>query len=266
MPCVTDRFYASNWVFDYTDDAPSNGKWLNGHDGSRMVLSRDSSETAPAGYTETWVTPNVVHTSETGTTAAKAATHWNYDTAGDCADLGAGDAILPLTNSISALNARIDGLSAYGATAGTLGTAFSWYLLSPNFGNVWPTGSTPQAYSLLTQTNATGGKKLRKIAILMTDGAYNTYRNWKDSDLTDMSNAAKQMCTSMKAKGIEVYTVGFALGELPLSEKMIATNTLQNCGSDVSHFYNSLNTTELANAFSVIGAQVGTGKVVRITK
>ena len=59
-----------------------------------------------------------------------------------------------------------------------------------------------------------------KIAILMTDGEYNTQYdvNGINTDRTPGAGAAangtsatqaKALCTGMKAKGIEVYTVGF---------------------------------------------------------
>ena len=242
MPCVTDRHYNTGWVFDYTDAAPGAGKWLNGHDGSRMVTAVDSSDTAP--------------TSKKGLVNTDPADHWNYNTAGDCADVHNNNSILPLTNDIPALKARIDALSAYGGTAGTLGTAFSWYTLSPNFSSVWPASSTPKAYNLITTMGATGKPKLRKVAVLMTDGVYNSYRGWKDQDKTDMSNAAKTMCTNMKNQGIEIYTVGFNLNALPAGDKTIAINTLQNCGTDVGHFYDSLNSTALIAAFDDIGSKV----------
>ena len=60
-----------------------------------------------------------------------------------------------------------------GTTAGQLGTAFAWYMLSPNWADIWPADSKPAAY---------GTAKLRKIAVLMTDGAYNTLQARSYSD------------------------------------------------------------------------------------
>jgi hypothetical protein len=47
--------------------------------------------------------------------------------------------------------------------------------------------------------------KLRKIAVLMTDGMYNTARGWKDQDPVQMATDAKQMCSNMKAQGRDLY-------------------------------------------------------------
>jgi Flp pilus assembly protein TadG len=251
LPCVTDRFYDSSWAFEYTDTAPGPGFWLNGHDGSRMTLGPDSSATKA--------------TKALGAKKTDPATHWNYDSVGACYDVANANEILPLTNDTASLKAKITGLEAYGATAGVLGTAFSWYLLSPEWKNIWTGQSQPKAYSLLTEKNSNGKPKLRKIAILMTDGVYNTYRGWKDQDKTVLANAAKTMCAAMKAKGIEIYSVGFALNELTSADKATATDMLQNCGSDIDHFYQSINIDQLQAAFKSIGNKVAQTSV-RLTK
>ena len=251
MPCVTDRFYNASNKFDLTDDAPGSGRWLNAHDGSRMTLGWDSS--------------NAAATSKLGKTKGDPADHWNYTLDGSCADIGNSNQIMPLSNDKSALKARINGLEAFGATAGVLGTAFSWYMISPNWKTVWTGTAAPKDYGLLTEKNTTGAPKLRKVAILMTDGVYNTYRGWKEQDKKVLSDNAIAMCAAMKAKGIEIYTVGFALDELSVSDRTIAEKTLASCGSDVDHFYQSINSEQLAAAFSEIGAKVSTASV-RLTR
>ena len=242
MPCVTDRFYDSSWTFEFTDTAPGPGFWLNGHDGSRMTLGPDSSATKA--------------TSALGAKKGDPATHWNYESGGTCYDVANADEVLPLTNDTTTLKSRIAGLEAYGATAGVLGTAFAWYMLSPDWKDVWTGQSQPKDYALLSQKNASGKPKLRKIAILMTDGVYNTFRGWKDQDKTVLATAAKTMCSAMKAKGIEIYTVGFALDELSSADKATATDMLQNCGSDIAHFYQSFDIEQLQAAFKSIGNKV----------
>jgi len=251
MPCVTDRFYDSGWHFDLTEAAPGSGAWFNAHDGSRMPKGPDSSANAA--------------TSAVGATVADPATFWNYEQNGHCFDVANANQILPLTNDKTALAAKINGLEAYGATAGVLGTAFSWYMLSPSWDSVWTGESAPQSYDLLTQTNEAGAPKLRKVAILMTDGVYNTYRGWKDQDTSFLSDNAIAMCNAMKAKGIEIYTVGFALDSLNTSEKATAEQTLKSCGSSVDHFYESLNVSDLQAAFKKIGNKVAATSV-RLTQ
>jgi Flp pilus assembly protein TadG len=251
MPCVTDRFYDASWSFELTDTAPGPGYYLNAHDGSRMTLGPDSStKTATSGL---------------GAKKSDPATNWNYEPNGICYDVANADEIMPLNNDRTSLKAKINGLEAYGATSGVLGTAFSWYMLSPGWKDIWTGQSQPKDYSLLAAKNSAGKPKLRKIAILMTDGVYNTFRGWKDQDKSVLSTSAIAMCQAMKAKGIEIYTVGFALNELTSADKAIAEATLKTCGTDIDHFYQSINIDQLQAAFKSIGNKVAETSV-RLTK
>ena len=130
-------------------------------------------------------------------------------------------------------------------------------MLSPNWSSLWSSSSTPAAY---------GTAKLKKIAILMTYGEYNTQYTSKgvddgSSSFTSCPNAANgcssaqaiAQCTAMKAKGIEVYTIGFQLGG-----SQIAIDTLSNCATDASHFYNSATGDALKAAFNDIALKIST--------
>ncbi len=244
MPCVTDRMYSSGAPYDYTDRAPGSGHWMNAHGGDRMPLSEDGKDNSP-GY-------------GSGASAADPADNWNYSSNGSCDEYSNNNEIMPLSSDKSALTARIDGLEAYGATAGALGTAFSWYMLSPEWHNVWPSDSRPGNYSDLTNIQHNGKPKLRKVAVLMTDGGFNTFRGWKGQDQQTVSDHAVSLCAAMKAKGIEVFTIGFALNELLAGEQTIARKTLSDCGSDVSHFYETLTVDDLKTAFKEIAMSMTT--------
>jgi Flp pilus assembly protein TadG len=241
MPCVTDRFYNGGWRPELTDAAPAAGIWLNAHDGGRMPQSWDSTDVPPSD--------------QTGTSETDPATFWNYSPWG-CADVAEANEVMPLSSNRDQLKSRIDGLEAYGATAGALGTAFTWYMLSPDWGSIWGGNSVPGSYTDVTTKQANGAPVLRKVAILMTDGVYNTYRGWKGQDQQMVSDWAKQLCTNMKAAGIEIYTVGLALDQLSPSERSIAEATLRDCGTDVRHFYNTLTTEDLRQAFRDIGLRL----------
>jgi Flp pilus assembly protein TadG len=152
--------------------------------------------------------------------------------------------IMPLTKDKTALKAMIDKFAADGSTAGHLGTAWAWYLLSPNWVNVWPAESKPVAY---------GTAKTKKIAVLMTDGEYNI--QYKESSNGSSTTQARTLCTNMKAAnvGIEVFTVGFDLGG-----NQTAINTLSQCATDASHFYNTSTGDELKQAFRDIALKIST--------
>lgn len=237
MPCVTDRF-TDQWGVSQpivTDDAPGPGRWMLAHGGDRLTKSADSTDTAATG---------------TGATAADPASFWNYDDyQGYCADAPSSNIVVPLSSDKTMLANQINGLQAYGSTSGPLATEMSWYMLSPNWNGIWPATSAAGSYSDVTATQPNGAPKLRKVAVLMTDGQFNTLRGWKDQDLQTTADIAKQVCTNMKAQGIEIYTVGFALNQLPQPDQSIAYATLQACGTDVQHFYDSLTVTQLQTAF-----------------
>jgi Putative Flp pilus-assembly TadE/G-like len=269
MPCVVDRFRDTQWgswtsngsnsgEWDLTDDAPGSNYWLNAHGGDRMPVSRDSRDVTPTNYAQYYTNLKA----QSGTFSDPAA-HWNYNEYGDCADVQNSNVIMPLTNNRAALAARIDALSAYGSTGGAMGTQWAWYMLSPKWKNIWPSTSEPAAYSE-TVSVAGAEPKLKKVAVLMTDGAYNTVRGWKDQDQIKMSNYAKKVCEQMKASGVIVYTVGFGLDQLPAAEKARAIDTLTQCSTSkqitdannitttVYKFYNAETAQALQGAFTDI--------------
>ena len=240
MPCVTDR----SGPQQFTDAAPGANAWINAHGGTRFPLSLDSSDT-----------PLTV---KIGQVKADPADHWDYNDDGSCADIDEANVVIPLTSSKTKLTDAIDDLEAYGATGGALGTAWAWYMMSPNWSNIWTGSSAPGSYSDLTSVSGSGTPKLRKVAILMSDGVYNTTRGWKDSDKELVSNNALTICTNMKAKGIEVFTVAFNLDELSPSDRTRAEATLRGCGTDVSHFYDALDSDKLKTSFRDIAMKLST--------
>ena len=78
-----------------------------------------------------------------------------------------------------------------------------------------------------------------------------------------VSDHAKDVCAAMKAKGIEIYTVGFALDQLTPAEATIARATLQACGTDASHFYETLDVPQLQTAFRAIGSKMAGLRLTR---
>lgn len=77
-----------------------------------------------------------------------------------------GSPLLPLTSSADSLKTAIENLVASGGTAGQTGIAWGWYTLSPSWSNLWPSASAPSAY---------GDNKVKKIALIMTDGDFNDF-------------------------------------------------------------------------------------------
>jgi hypothetical protein len=219
IACVTERTGA----YAFTDDAPGSDRYLSAYRGNTGSTAIDDED--------------------------------NYSRTGNCSSPSSSESILPLTNDKTALNQRIDDLTASGSTAGQIGTAFAWYLISPNWTDIWPAESRPGPYSDLTTLGDSGDPKLRKLAILMSDGIYNTVggRQYGDtsSTATTISNNSIQICDNMKAAGIIVYAVGFDLGESEL-----AITTLSKCASSEEHFYNTTTGDELRQAFRDIALKI----------
>ena len=140
--------------------------------------------------------------------------------------------VTPLTSSKTALKTAIDDYEADGWTAGHLGTAWGWYMLSHDWRDVWPVDSQPKPASNTVQ----------KITVIMTDGDYNTYyRNG-----TSSQDQAEQLCQAMKTD-LTVYTIGFGTG-MSQSTK----DFLKACASSPSHYFDAANGDDLRNAFRSI--------------
>ena len=174
----------------------------------------------------------------------------------------AGAEVMPLTGDKAALKSKIEGLSASGGTAGHLGTVWAWYTLSPYWSSLWPSENDPETY---------GKEKLQKIAILMTDGEYNTEydSNGVKVGSTGAGSAANgnstsqalALCDAMKqGEDIVVYAVGF---DLP-GEWSKAYQTLYDCASEPksTYFYNATDGTQLKNAFRDIAIKISSPLVL----
>lgn len=145
--------------------------------------------------------------------------------------------VLPLTKNLSTFNDEIDKLNVEVYTAGHLGVAWAWYLISPEWDDIWPTASKPRAY---TEPNT------KKAVILMTDGQFNTkYAN----GMGDSNAQAKKMCKKMRDQDVLVYAVAF---QAPNSAK----NTLKNCAGDPDRFFDASDGDELKAAYDAIASEL----------
>jgi hypothetical protein len=241
-PCVTERYVRSTSALGLTEEAPAAGRFNNGNDGTRSLTSLDS--------TNTPITPD-------GSTQANAISSVpaNYTSTGACdgGSIENGSTVVPLTSDETTLTNRINALVAQNGTAGVLGTSFAWYAISPEWASVWGSASAPDSYSKTTELNAAGKQKLFKIAVLMTDGDYNTaIAATSNPSVSTLNTKALELCSAMKAKKIEVYTIGF---KLPSSSA--ARTMLDSCATDgEDYFYDATDSTKLKAAFKKIGERI----------
>ncbi|MEM7493028.1 MAG: VWA domain-containing protein [Pseudomonadota bacterium] len=145
--------------------------------------------------------------------------------------------VLPLTSDLDAFNTAIDSLSADGWTAGHLGVAWAWYLIAPDWDDVWPAASEPRAYD---EENSL------KAVILMTDGEFNTQFA---PGMNDSDTQSKTLCQKMRDENVIVYAVAF---QAPTSAK----NTLKDCAGDPDRFFDASNGDELKDAYDAIASQL----------
>lgn len=167
-----------------------------------------------------------------------------YTQDGQCA-IDASGTLMPLSLDKTAIKAKIGSLLTGGGTAGHVGTAWAYYMLSPKWNAVLPIANQASPY---------GTPKLKKIAVLMTDGEYNQEYDANGIDTSDKvagSSAngvtsavqAVAICDQMKKSGIDVFTVGF---DLP---NQTAIDTMNKCASDASKAYTVATGEQLRAAF-----------------
>lgn len=176
-------------------------------------------------------------------------------------------AVLPLTSDRRELIGEISRYRAGGKTAGHIGIAWSYYMLSQNWRNLWPRDGMPRNYD----------DKVQKIAIVMTDGLFNKYYDGianPDSEKEKMkarsAATALALCTDMKrdkgaADGITVYTIAFELDGKAANaqdarDERDALALMEECATPPSggnrYFFDARNGEELKRAFEQIAFDI----------
>ena len=144
--------------------------------------------------------------------------------------------LTPLTHHQGSLISAVSTLPTSGSTAGHLGIAWAWYLISPEWASIWPADSTPRAYDEPDST---------KVAILMTDGEFNAdYMSGGDS-----FDHAKKFCDAMKEDDIVIYTVAFKAPQQ-------GQDILAYCASGNDFAFNASSGDELDDAYQAIATNI----------
>lgn len=166
--------------------------------------------------------------------------------------------LIPLTADQDKLLETIGHFSAAGVTAGGIAAQWGYYMLSPSWRSAVVDarlGAGPANFD---------PKKVAKIAILMTDGQFNTAFAGsrgapKGQDQGQKSRAnAEAICENMKRDGIEVFTIGFDLNDpsMTTTERDQAKSVLKDCSSadtsSLKHYYEAATGAELSDAFDEI--------------
>lgn len=161
--------------------------------------------------------------------------------------------IVPLESNLSTLQTALDGLQrssvATGGgvnTAGHMGLAWAWYLISPKWTSIWTNtsfgggaGHAPRPY---------GDPDRPKIVILMSDGHFQygfeepfTSYSWLEERIRSNA-AAKQFCQSMHAEGITIYSIAYNMNADHVG-------TMQFCAGDPSRYLATDDSSELVDLY-----------------
>ncbi|MCK7614471.1 pilus assembly protein TadG-related protein [Roseibium sediminicola] len=182
--------------------------------------------------------------------------------------------MIPLTSDRDTLVDAIAALDDNGGTAGQTGVVWGWNSLSPNYSDVWPADSAPEAYD---------NDDVLKFAIIMTDGDNNQHYDfvetewrrtcsgpwwnrtcsWNEVEVNDWeenyeapsysntpSTDQRALCEAMKDAGIEIFGVYFGS-----SNSSAGSLNMQSCASD-GNYYQATSASELINAFSNIAKKI----------
>ncbi|MFI0842389.1 pilus assembly protein TadG-related protein [Mesorhizobium sp. IMUNJ 23232] len=168
--------------------------------------------------------------------------------------------LVPLTADADKLLDSIEGYKAVGVTAGAIGIQWTYYMLSHRWANAIKDasmGKGPSDYD---------PKKTTKVAILMTDGVFNTAfagvpaGGERDSSVSKTKSAsyAKSLCKNMKKDEIQVFTIGFDLDNVDKdgADPKEVKAMLKACASPdtktVKHYFEASTGAELDAAFAEI--------------
>lgn len=160
-------------------------------------------------------------------------------------DVTCSSPIQRLSNSPTTVKNQINSMVATGETYIASGLLWGWRLLSPN---------PPFA------DGAANSADLRKIMVLMTDGANTKSPNYPDHEGGDVALADQltgQLCTNIKQAGITIYTIAFAVSDPATADRLAA------CSSGQPFTYSASTVSQLQDAFRSIGNQLVTAYIAR---
>ncbi|MBI2717725.1 MAG: VWA domain-containing protein [Rhizobiales bacterium] len=190
-------------------------------------------------------------------------------------------AIVPLTHNRAHVETGIDAMTADGSTVIPEGLAWGWRVLSPTapFTKV-EAGPSTAADAISGYNNP----RWRKIMVLMTDGEndvlsngneintlngtwYSSYGRGKatagnrfgtttsSSTGAALDTAMLTLCSNIKAKGVEIYTVAFRVTKTNIQ------NNLKTCATDAAHYSFAADGVALGTVFNSIGLNVQNSSV-----
>lgn len=138
-----------------------------------------------------------------------------------------------LTNDRTTLIDYVASLTTDAYTAGHLGVAWSWYLISDQWGSIFDGDATPVAFT---------DSETEKAVVLMTDGAFNYAPYARQGRSPEQARA---LCDNMKLKGVTIYAVAFKASSS-------GQDVLKHCVTDLTFYFDAQNGDDLKKAYKEI--------------
>lgn len=171
--------------------------------------------------------------------------------------------ILPLTNSGPAIKSAIQGM-----VVSIGGYRPETYIPS---GLIWGLNVlSPQAPFTEARSYHSENANPRKALVLMTDGANTMHLETGSGLHVSTQNAAQidrtytdmqTLCDNIRANGIEIFTVAFAVGTTPAADRSRAA--LRSCASGDNYYFDAADAAGLNAAFERIAQDLATVRIVR---
>ena len=144
-------------------------------------------------------------------------------------------ALVELTSSETQLTSAIAGLGTHGDTYIPAGLVWGWRSLS-----------SAEPFS----GGASASDKVAKVIVLMTDGENTRSASFPKHDGNDTAAAnavTQELCTNIKAEGIQLYTLTFDVTDSTVEDLM------SDCASGPPFYHDASSVGELLSAFEDIG-------------
>jgi len=147
-------------------------------------------------------------------------------------------ALTTLSSSRPTVLNAINGLAAVGNTYIPAGLTWGWAALSPAVPFTEPTNPNRQT---------------QRYIVLMTDGENTmspTYPRHDNYDAAVSNALTAELCTNIKAGGVQVFTIAFEVTSNPVK------NLLRACATSADKYFDATNSMQLTSAFNAIAQQM----------
>ena len=153
-----------------------------------------------------------------------------------------GKELLPLTDNMDDVKAKIDSLSAYYNTYIPAGLMWGWRTLNTQMP--------------LTEASGPNAAKTKSVMILMTDGANTLSKTAVNddrhtgTDVIEANNLTEKLCDNIKNDNITIYSIAYDITDVTTK------NLIRNCATNPSMYYDARDNAALEQAFSDIGSEL----------